>query len=552
MTIKQRANSTKAVNGAVMPRANALPALRRNTAPSPRNLSVPIDRLAFSMDAGLAFGGFRDYYLQLGYAESLTYRHYRHIHRRGGIGKRVVEAYPNATWSADPRLTEDTDSNTQTPFEAAIGELFERLNIWARVCRGDILANIGRYAVILIGTADGKLEQPLPSKLKEILYLQPLSEEHATVESWDTKTSSPRYGMPEFYRVALGGDPTITPGNTSNQRSTIYAKVHWSRLLHIAEGLLEDDVFGTPRLEAVWNNLDDLLKVVGGGAEAAWKRMDPGIQVDIDPEVPIEPDEQELIEEQFDEYQHGLRRMLQTRGAKVNLLSTTVAGFGPNATSILQLISGTTGIPQRILVGSERGELASTQDRDNWWERINERRRNFAAPLIRDFVNRLIERGAVPAPNSKGRPAELVAKCQRLNSRQSALFRNSTYVVPVIGKWQYMVTWPEVGPLDKSATAEIISKLAGANQANAQAGGGLIFTADEMRHHVTGLGPRPAEADVPATGSLGNPDSEDGGDAATAPGKSGGKAPAKTGKPTTAEKPAKPASKPAPAKPKAK
>ena len=37
------------------------------------------------------------------------------------------------------------------------------------------------------------------------------------------------------------------------------------------------------------------------------------------------------------------------------------------------MISAETGIPKRILTGSERGELASSQDRDNWFERYPER-----------------------------------------------------------------------------------------------------------------------------------------------------------------------------------
>jgi uncharacterized protein len=475
-----------------------------------------IERAAFATGVGLTYAGYRNMRVQLGYLETLTFADYRHLHRRGGIAKRVIEAYPKATWSTDARLTEDVNNNTQTPFERAIAELFDRLDVWARIERTDILANIGSYACLLIG-ATGKLDTPLPSRLKDILYLTPLGENHATIQSWDTDKTSPRYGLPLTYQVSLGGDPLFQRGTAfvNSSRTAESIVVHWSRILHVAEGLLEDDVFGTPRLEAVWNNLDDLVKVVGGGAEAAWKRMDPGIQLDVDPELPLDEDAMDALEEQADEYVHGLRRMLQTRGTKMNLLSTTVAGFGPNATSILQLISGTTGIPQRILTGSERGELASTQDRDNWWDRINERRRAFAAPLVREFVNRLIERGVVPAPKSTSTSGATVAglAARRIERRLVAGKPTEVrcFVVPVTyynpyshintGRYSYMVSWPEVGPLDSAATAEILSKIAGANQANAQAGGGLILTADETRHYVLGLGPRPKEAETPQTGS---------------------------------------------------
>lgn len=64
---------------------------------------------------------------------------------------------------------------------------------------------------------------------------------------------------------------------------------------------------------------------------------------------------------------------------------------------IMALVSGTTGIPRRILVGSEAGQLASEQDRANWAERIQERRALFANPSILDPTVMLLQTvGLVP------------------------------------------------------------------------------------------------------------------------------------------------------------
>ena len=46
--------------------------------------------------------------------------------------------------------------------------------------------------------------------------------------------------------------------------------VHASRVIHVAEDILDDEVYGIPRLEPLYNYLDDLLKVVGGSAEMFW------------------------------------------------------------------------------------------------------------------------------------------------------------------------------------------------------------------------------------------------------------------------------------------
>jgi len=65
---------------------------------------------------------------------------------------------------------------------------------------------------------------------------------------------------------------------------------------------------------------------------------------------------------------------------------------------ILQLISSETGIPLRILTGSEEGALASTQDKDSWLDVISERRDEFAeVEIVRPFLDVLMEYGVLPA-----------------------------------------------------------------------------------------------------------------------------------------------------------
>jgi hypothetical protein len=64
------------------------------------------------------------------------------------------------------------------------------------------------------------------------------------------------------------------------------------------------------------------------------------------------------------------------------------------------MISAVTGIPKRILSGSERGELASTQDSGEWKTYVQSRREDHAEPrIIRPFIDRLIELGILPKPD---------------------------------------------------------------------------------------------------------------------------------------------------------
>ena len=82
---------------------------------------------------------------------------------------------------------------------------------------------------------------------------------------------------------------------------------------------------------------------------------------------------------------------------------TQLAGSVPDPTGhierLLDLIAGTVGIPKRLLIGSERGELASSQDENNWAMTIAARHTHHAEPIIlRPFIDKLISIQALPMP----------------------------------------------------------------------------------------------------------------------------------------------------------
>ncbi|RIK41621.1 MAG: hypothetical protein DCC55_11430 [Chloroflexi bacterium] len=175
------------------------------------------------------------------------------------------------------------------------------------------------------------------------------------------------------------------------------------RSIHIAEDLENDDIFGTPRLEACWNRVYDLLKIMAGSGEAAWKLLDTGQILTTKPgnKLPDRDDQLRDLEDQIDEFVHGLRRWLLAEG----LESTGVEGAVEDPSGLVKinvaLISAATGIPQRILIGSERGELASSQDEENWANLIATRQQNYVGPnILRPLIGRLIWGGVLPKPSS--------------------------------------------------------------------------------------------------------------------------------------------------------
>ncbi len=423
--------------------------------------SVLIERMQFLRQAGISFKGERDLYEILGYERLLTNRDFRDRYARGGIAGRIVDAFPKATWRGGWELIEDEDPQTDTKFEKTWRELANRLKIGAVLQRADILAGLSTYAVVLIGAkGSANLDEELPrGNPDDLLYLTPFSggggpgasqrrsmtiDADATIQTYVTDTSDERFGLPLTYSLK----------RTDFSVPTFVKTVHWTRVIHIAEGILDDEVFGQPALERVWNLLDDLDKVTGGGAEAFWLRANQGLQLDIDKEMDMTPEEKEALKTQADEYQHQIRRMLRTRGVSVNTLGSDVANFSNPADAVLTQIAGSKGIPKRILTGSEMGELASSQDRDNWKDQVNGRQTEYAGPyIVRPLVDRLIKFGYLPTPKK--------------------------------GPTAYEVRWPHIQVLTEQEKYQGAQAWASANQT----AGKPVFTVDEIRDRWYGFEP---------------------------------------------------------------
>lgn len=404
--------------------------------------SEMMQRSRFARWAGKTFGGDRDVYTSLGYKESLDIADYRLQYERGGIASPIIEAKAHATWRGFGDVIETEDPEQETEFEKAWIELNQRLNIWPTFMHADVLAGLGRYSVIFLG-APGTLDQPLTTlRPKELVQLHTFAEDEAMLhnDDFEWNTASPRFAMANFYRI-----------NRLSKNGKTDLKVHWSRCIHIrAEGVPNGILFGPPRLRAVWNYLDDLVKVVGGGAESFWVRANQGYVFNMDGAATVSEPQKKEMADQLDEFVHGMRRMLRLKGVEAKTLGSDVADFSQPVTSIVSLISSVTGIPQRILLGSERGEQASTQDRENWADRIDDRRDQYAHPfIVRPFVERLIELSTLPQPK------------------------------------EYKTAWPDQESLTEGEKADLVVKMTKANQQQ----GEDIIGSDEMRDMVYGLKP---------------------------------------------------------------
>jgi hypothetical protein len=125
------------------------------------------------------------------------------------------------------------------------------------------------------------------------------------------------------------------------------------------------------------------------------------------------------------DYSNGLQRWIALAGMTAKSLAPQVVDPTPQIKTQLEAICIQLGIPMRVFLGSERGELASSQDDDAWNDRLKLRQDTYVTPrIIVPFIDRLILIGCLPEPGEDG----------------------------------YTVLWPDLSSLSDTQRADIATK----------------------------------------------------------------------------------------------
>jgi len=338
------------------------------------------------------FGGLRDVYTALGYPglDGIKFSDYYHRYRRQDIAGKVIEKPVEASWRRLP-IVRGTDDKSDA-YKEAWEELEKRLGIYNILIRADKVSGIGQYGVLLMGFNDQaeNLGQPVESA-SELLYLQPFTEANAPIKQYVTDPKDPRFGLPLTYGLRIA--------NTPGTASTLETTVHYSRVVHIADNLLESNVLGIPRLERIFNRLLNMELIVGGSAEMFWQGAFPGMAFTAAEDTTIQPQDAAALEEEIQKYVHNLERYMKLQGLDVKSLAPAVADPTQHGELQLKMISIATGIPKRILEGSERGELSSSQDTEAWDDQCDGRRKTFVEPcILRPVIDKLNAFGILKVP----------------------------------------------------------------------------------------------------------------------------------------------------------
>lgn len=247
---------------------------------------------------------------------------------------------------------------------------------------------------------------------RKLLFLRVFGENLTQISRWCSDPLSPRFGMPEMYRITLS-DPQKQSSGIGQPSTTV--DVHWTRVIHVADNLDSSETLGTPRMQPVLNRLIDLAKISGAAGEGYWKQAFATLVLESNPQLAGDVDvNRDDIRNQLENLDGGLQKSLVLLGLQAKTLPPSVTDPTPFVESVINQICVALECPVRVFKGSERGELASSQDDAAWNDRLKARQSYYVTPrIVIPFIDRLIAMGVLPKPTSGKKKLGDLAKGKR-------------------------------------------------------------------------------------------------------------------------------------------
>lgn len=361
---------------------------------------------------GGAFAGFganvkHDHYFDFGYPEQLLFEDFHKMYKRNGMASAAVAKTVQKTWETLPTLLEQerdgsqSGSSEETSLEKQVRTRFGDLRLWANLAEVDARSLVGSYAGLILRFADSKpFDQPVdkvPGGLMGLVQVIPAWEGQLTVGAWDTDPQSERYGEPtmfQFDEAAVGYDKT-QPRKLQIHPDRI---IIWSK---------DGTINGNSALEPGYNDLLTMEKVSGAGGEGFWKNAKSAPVFEMNPEAKIEQlmkglgvksaeEVMDKMSEQVSDWQKGFDQLLVLQGMQAKTLGITLPSPEHFFAIALQSYAASWSCPLKILIGSQTGERASTEDAAEWSRTIMSRRATQTVPNIKVLIDRLERVGVLP------------------------------------------------------------------------------------------------------------------------------------------------------------
>lgn len=340
---------------------------------------------------------------------------YSKLYGRNPLAKKACDIKADHCWKSTPAIYENAE-HEETEFEIAFSNLQKTLRIqnssnekgyyggtdssviWDILKRADKMAARGRYSVVFLGFNDGLSPSEPVTKADnlELMYVTAYTSEYGEVSKWDNDINSPRYGKPELYK--LGNTVKLSQSATSNVPNQQFT-AHHSRVLHITHNPESAEAIHEPLLKVLFNTLHGSDKIIGSGPEAYFRMCFTHLVLKAMPGITKDDVDESGLKDQIYSYENSLQKIMTMFGFDVDQISPDIVDPTPFLDMLIELICIILECPKRIFMGSERGELASSQDKSSWNEVITERRINIVnSRMIIPFIEKLINLGVLPEP----------------------------------------------------------------------------------------------------------------------------------------------------------
>lgn len=366
----------------------------------PLRLANAVSRHLETMFPGFFGGGTKqNFYRDFGWPEQLDFQKFYDMWSRNGLAKAAVNRTIDKTWESHPWLLEVQPENhgDETALEADIRRRFSELRFWQMLMEADRRGLVGEYAAVVLRFADGlRMEEPVGrvAGLEGLVEVIPAWQGQLAVAEWDENEASPDYGKPvmfQFNEARVGGK--------SNRQFRVHPDrvVIWSR---------DGSVFGQSLLQAGFNDLLDMQKISGAGGEGFWKNAKSAPVLEVEKEARLDDLAQSMnvpmseiadkLSEVVEGWRTGFDELLMLQGIAAKTISVTLPSPEHFHRVPLQSFAASVSMPMKILVGSQTGERASTEDAAEWAQTNMSRRMNIVIPNIMAVIERLERFGVLP------------------------------------------------------------------------------------------------------------------------------------------------------------
>lgn len=420
-----------------------------------------------TMFPGFFPGAKHNHYVDFGYPTVVGFDLLYSMYTRNSVAKAAVNKTVGKTWETNPLLQERArdagQPKPETRREALIRQWFDDLRFWQRLAECDRRALVGRYAGAILRIADGeRFDQPVGvvgNGLDGLVEIIPAWEGQLTVSQWDTVETSETYGQPTMYAFQ-----EAAVGDSKQPRSLT---IHPDRVVIWSE---DGTLNGRSPLEAGYNDLMDVEKVRGGGAEGFWKNAKsapiletaPGASLtEMAKSMGVKPEDVvDKMNDQVRDFQSGFDVVLMLQGMTAKPMTVTLPASPEHYFLVAaQCFAASFAIPLKILLGSQSGERASTEDAGEWARTNMGRRTNIVVPAIMAVIRRL----------------------ERFN---------------ILPQRDWHLDWADLTAANDDQKVERVAKMTTANKTQADATGERIYTVEEIRA-IDGKEPlSPADAKV--------------------------------------------------------